>query len=265
LAEKNIRILGVVGFSASWVGEQWNYAPNNIDDFTDYVSNVISRYKDRIKYWEVWNEPDSATYFLPQDNMKTYTQILKATYLAAKKVDPSCKIVLGGMTSDGYYAIKNVYQNGGKDYFDIINIHPFVDPLRKSEFQRIYTIYNNLERLKISNEDRGKKIWFTEIGCPGIGPGIAVRGWWMGSSVTEETQAQFLHDVYTDVLDLVDLEKVFWAFFRDNKDHFKNDVDYFGIVRWDFSPKKAYEAYKLRYERWYNLNRYLFLNKKYAR
>jgi len=87
----------------------------------------------------------------------------------------------------------------------------------------------------------------------------------MGSSVTEETQAQFLHDVYTDVLDLVDLEKVFWAFFRDNKDHFKNDVDYFGIVRWDFSPKKAYEAYKLRYERWYNLNRYLFLNKKYAR
>ena len=39
------------------------------------------------------------------------------------------------------------------------------------------------------------------------------------------------------------LEKIFWAFWRDT-DHFKSGVDYFGLIRRDFSRKPAFEAYK---------------------
>jgi hypothetical protein len=67
------------------------------------------------------------------------------------------------------------------------------------------------------------------------------------------------------VVNLANLEKVFWAYFRDNKGYFKNDVDYFGLIRWDFSPKKAYNVFKDRYIHWFNLNYYLTINKKYAR
>jgi hypothetical protein len=265
LAEKNIRILGIVGYCVSWAGENWNCVPKNIGDFVDYASNVISRYKNKIKYWEVWNEPDSKTYFQLQDGMQTYTNILRETYLAAKKIDPSCKIVLGGMTAEGYYAIKNIYRNGGKDYFDIINIHPFVDPLNPNDFKRIYFIYNNLERLKAQYGDKDKKIWFTEIGCPGLARVTESKGWWLGKYVSEDAQAKLLYTVYTDVIELADVEKIFWTFFRDNKDYFKNDVDYFGIVRWDFSKKKAFGVLQLRYVRWFNLNNYLNIKKKYVR
>ncbi|MDD5292105.1 MAG: cellulase family glycosylhydrolase [Candidatus Omnitrophica bacterium] len=264
LSEKNIRILGVMGYCVSWAGEKWNSVPDNTADFLDYVSNVVSRYKDRIKYWEVWNEPDSPKYFVVQDGMKTYTQLLKEVYTAAKKIDPSCKIVLGGMTSGGYYDIKDVYANGGKDYFDIINIHPFVDPLSPADVKSIYTIYNNLERLKSQYGDVAKKIWFTEIGCPGMRGGVS-KGWWMGRSPSESEQAQFIQTIYTDVIDLVNLEKVFWAYFRDNKDHFKDDVDYFGLVRWDFSKKPAFDIFKAKYLAWFNLHNYLYLRKRYAR
>jgi len=265
LSEKNIRVLGVVGYCASWAGEKWNSVPDNTADFLDYVSNVISRYKDRIKYWEVWNEPDSSKYFSVQDGMKTYTQLLREISAAAKKIDPSCKIVLGGMTRDGCYAIKDVYANGGKGYFDVINIHPFVDPLNPRDVRNIYTIYNSLERLKSQYGDDVKKIWFTEIGCPGIGAGVESKGWWVGKSPSESEQAQFIQTIYTDVIELVDLEKVFWAYLRDNKDHFNDDVDYFGLVRWDFSKKPAFDVFKNRQEVWFNLHNYLNLNKKYAR
>ena len=265
LSEKNIRILGILNYSASWAAEDWNHPPDNLDDYVNYASKVISRYKDQIKYWEIWNEPDSNFYWQPQDDMKIYTELLKKTYEAAKKIDPTCKIVLGGMTNQGYYAIKSVYRHGGKDYFDIINIHPFVEPLNPNDFKRIYTIYNQLERLKLQNNDRDKKIWFTEIGCPGLSRNIERKSWWGGRTPSEKQQGNFLYSIYTDVIELPNLEKVFWAYFRDNKDHFKNDVDYFGMVRWDFSKKVAFDQYKDRYMRWLNLHNYFKLNKKYGR
>lgn len=265
LSEKNIRILGILGYSAPWASDKWNSPPEDLDDFAGYVWKVILRYKDKIKYWEIWNEPDSATYWQPQDDMKAYSELLKKSYQSAKKADPTCKVVLGGMTSQGYYAIKNIYKNGGKDHFDIINLHPFVDPLNSGEYKKIYTLYNNLERLKAQYNDKEKKIWFSEIGCPGLGAGVESKGWWMGKSPSEKQQADFLYSIYTDVIELPNLEKVFWAYFRDNKEHFKNDVDYFGLVRWDFSKKPAFDWYKDRHIRWLNLHRYLKLYKKYGR
>ncbi|MFC1708986.1 cellulase family glycosylhydrolase [Candidatus Omnitrophota bacterium] len=265
LSKKSIRALGILDYSTFWSADAWNNPPKNLDDFAAYVFEIVSRYKHRIKYWEIWNEPDSPIYWQPQDDMKTYTELLKKSYEAAKKADPTCKVVLGGMTSEGYYAIKSVYANGGKDYFDLINIHPFVDPLNPNEIKKIYTIYNNLERLKAQYNDKDKKIWFTEIGCPGVGADKESKGWWMGQSASEEQQAQFLYIIYTDIIELPNLEKVFWAYFRDNNAHFKNDVDYFGLVRWDFSKKPAFDVLKDRHERWLNLHSYLKLQKKYGR
>jgi len=249
-AEHNIRILGIMGYSASWAGTQWNAPPTDFSDFTDFVSHVVARYKDTIKYWEIWNEPDSRTYWDPQDDMKTYTQLLTASYAAAKEADPTCKIVLGGMTSRGYYALQNVYRNGGKDYFDIINIHPFVNPSLSGEFNRIFALYQSIKRLQERYDDKEKKIWFTEIGCPGIAPGQKQQGWWEGKSPTEKQQAAFLDEVYTKLIPLPDVEKIFWAYFRDNKGHFKTDVDYFGVIRWDFSKKPAYNTLQKNYLRW---------------
>lgn len=250
LFEANIHIVGILGYSASWAGASWNAPPDDIADFVNYLSRVVSRYKEKVKYWEIWNEPDSRTYWQAQDGMEAYTKLLQLSYMAAKEIDPSCKIVLGGMTSNGYYALKSIYRNGGKGYFDIINIHPFVSPLKRAEYKRIKNIYDNLEELKAQYGDKGKKIWFTEIGCPGLKSPKEGKGWWEGKSPSEKQQAQFLSHIYTRVIQLPNVEKVFWAFFRDNKDHFGDDVDYFGLIRWDFSKKPAYEMYQKKFLRW---------------
>jgi len=261
-ARMNIRILGVLGYSAPWAAKEWNSPPSNLGDFANFCNEVVSRYKDVIKYWEVWNEPDSKFYWSPQDDMKTYTQLLKKSYIAIKKTDPSSKVVLGGMTAQGYYAIKRIYENGGKNYFDIINIHPFINPLRPREFQRIYAFYKNIQRLQLQFSDKDKKIWFTEIGCPGVPNNVESKGWWEGASPNEKQQADYLYRIFTDLIELPNLEKIFWAFFRDNKEHFKNDVDYFGMIRWDYSKKRSYSVYYDRYKNWLRSKRSLGIERK---
>ena len=250
LSKNNIRILAALHYSADWASSSWNSPPIHNKDFTNYCEQVVRRYENRIKYWEIWNEPDSLTYWQPQDGMKRYSQLLKESYIAIKEVDPSCKIVLGGLTSGGYYALKNLYREGAGNYFDIVNIHPFVNPLQEGAINQIKILHKNIRKLMNQYGDADKKIWFTEMGCPGVKKSSKENNWWEGISPDESQQSVFVKSIYEELIDLESVEKNFWAFFRDNKEHFNSGVDYFGLIRWDYSPKASFYAYKKAFLIW---------------
>jgi beta-glucosidase/6-phospho-beta-glucosidase/beta-galactosidase len=97
LYENNINILAILDYCADWAGKSWNGPPDNLDDFVSFAKKVVQRYKDKIKYWEIWNEPDSKVYWQPQDEMKTYLKLLKKTYKAIKKIDLFSKSFVRGI------------------------------------------------------------------------------------------------------------------------------------------------------------------------
>jgi len=215
----------------------------------NYAVSVIKRYKDKIKYWEVWNEPDSGTYWEPQDGLKSYCALLKEVYLAAKKTNPDCKILNGGL-SHGLASVNKLYDNGARDYFDILNIHFFESPLHPNAIKAVAAYPRLAYKVMSRNGDAQKKIWITEIGCPGVKRGPAVKNWWMGRNPTERQQAEWAEKVFRELLKNKAVEKVFWAFFRDCKKHWENGVDYFGLVRWDFSKKPSFKAYRECFNTW---------------
>jgi exo-beta-1,3-glucanase (GH17 family) len=100
------------------------------------------------------------------------------------------------------------------------------------------------------NGDAAKKIWISEIGCPGVKSGLGVKNWWMEDNPNEQQQGQWLRSVYCELLKDEHVEKIFWAFFRDAKNHWNNGVDYFGIIRYNFSRKPAFKAYRQSFENW---------------
>lgn len=251
LVTNNIKILGILNYSAPWASEggEWNQPPKDNALFVNYAVRVIERYKGKIKHWEIWNEPDSHTYWVNQDGLKSYCLLLKSVYTAAKKADPDCKILNGGL-ANGLLSVNRLYDNGAKDYFDILNIHIFESPLNPGSIKRV-TAYPKLAYKAMKrNGDAHKKIWVTEIGCPGVRRGIKTGNWWMGKNPTERQQADWLKDVYTHLLENKSIEKVFWAFFRDCKEHWGNGVDRFGLVRWDFTKKPAFISYRKCVENW---------------
>jgi Beta-galactosidase len=241
LKKNDIQVLALLHYNAAWE-PQWNTPPDTAL-YVKYARTTVRHFKSRIKYWEIWNEPDSRIYWSPQDDMKTYTLLLKESYQALKEEDPTCKVVLGGLTEGGPFALRSIYRLGGGPFFDIVNIHPFANPLAPNAIKQVRGIYLSTMKVMEQFGDGSKPIWFTEIGCPGVrtnsGP-----AWWDGPNPTEEEQARWVSAVYEEALRWKGVQKVFWAFFRDTDDHFKNGIDFFGLVRNDFSKKPSYEAYK---------------------
>ncbi len=246
LGRHHIAVLGLISYSALWTHREWN-APPDPEAFLKFTRAVVRRYKDRIKYWELWNEPDHSTYWNKQDQMQTYTELLKVFTPAVKEEDPTAMVVLG--SGNTAFPIRQMYRNGAKAFFDVVNIHPFWDPLKPNAILGVQGIYKGVLKAMEENQDTNKPIWITEVGCPGIPPLKNPPTWWEGKATTETEQAAWVTTVYQEALTWPGVERIFWAFFRDT-DHFHDAVDYFGLLRRNFSPKPSYNAYRRASREW---------------
>jgi len=72
--------------------------PANYDDFADYARTVAERYRGRIHYYQVWNEPNLYPEWGDQTvNAEAYTDLLCRTYAALKAVDPEIVVITGAL------------------------------------------------------------------------------------------------------------------------------------------------------------------------
>ncbi len=97
----------LLGYDAPWAVVQ-GYQPKNpeitgrprLPDyryFAEFAGKVAARYQDRIKYFEIWNEPDLIGFanFAPEQ----YMELLTHGYNAIKHVAPDAKVMNGGIAS----------------------------------------------------------------------------------------------------------------------------------------------------------------------
>jgi polysaccharide biosynthesis protein PslG len=243
LAKNGVAILGILCYTAAWSNPKWNAAPDRAA-FVAYARETVRHFKDRVRHWEVWNEPDVATYWEPQDQMKSYSALLKEVAAAARKEDPGCRVLLGGLAEPAGPALDRIYREAGKDAFDVVSIHPFIDPLRPDAIGALKEVLEKVRKTMEAHGDGAKDLWLTEIGCPGMKNPAAAAAWWLGRNTTEEEQARWVKAVLGEPLRWPGVKKVFWAFFRDTPRHFHNGVDSFGLLREDFSKKPAFDAYR---------------------
>src|SRR5215203_6891990 len=62
--------------------------PDKMEDWKDYVESLAERYKGKIQAYEVWNEPNiSREWGNAQPDAAAYTEMLRVTFTAIKKVD----------------------------------------------------------------------------------------------------------------------------------------------------------------------------------
>jgi hypothetical protein len=106
-------------------------APADMAYLGTFVTELLTRYKGKIHYLEIWNEPayDGSSQFFV-GTATEMAQMARAVYLAAKAVDPSV-IVLSpsDYSAGGYLAPFFAASDGagglGKQWFDEITVHPY--------------------------------------------------------------------------------------------------------------------------------------------
>ncbi len=101
-----VEMQALLGYSTPWAVPK-DYRPKNpekqgqpLPDATAYgvfCGAVADRYKDRIRYFEFWNEPDLLSFanFSAED----YMTLMRSGYNAIKKVAPNSRLMNGGIAS----------------------------------------------------------------------------------------------------------------------------------------------------------------------
>jgi hypothetical protein len=202
--------------------------------YANYVYQVVNRYKNTFKVWEIWNEPNIPT-FWPEPNVEHYTLMLKEAYRAAKRADPSCFVLAASTSGPDLNFIKGIHRYGGWDYCDGISIHPYsmsggpiaqrLDKILRMHQEFIASSVGG--GVQLPHQRRRKPLWITEMGWTTHGP------------ESERDQAVYLFQSYVIAL-ANGVEKLFWFCLEDWSEKW-------GVIRSvsPLSAKPSYETYKL--------------------
>jgi hypothetical protein len=139
----------------------WNYPPKDYDAWGRFVTALVNRYKDKIKTWELWNEPDIWIYW--QGTREEFAKFLRIGAEAVRKADPDAKIVFPGIAYDPYFVMEMFRDHGLSKYFDIVNCHNYYETWHRHPIENIVNYVNELHEV-IWRFGDGQPIWMAEVG-----------------------------------------------------------------------------------------------------
>ena len=169
-AEKfGVTMLPILFAPPSWACPIWEHA----DDYAEFVRVTVGRYGRKMPVLEIWNEQNIPGFWRPEPNVTNYLKILRAAYGAAKAVDPEVKVMFGGTAGTDLEFIGDVYEHDGKDFFDIMNVHPYSHPLPPEGM--LDPSLEKLRALMAKYGDEKKPVWITEHGWPTHRVGIGSK------------------------------------------------------------------------------------------
>lgn len=187
--EAGVTILPILAYDVRWATPAYQH----LDAWRQYVRQTVTRYQHRLRYWEVWNEPDLEQFWKETPNPANYTTLLRATYQEIKNINPDLQVLLGGLSGIPYEYIEGVYQAGGKDCFDIMAVHPYRYP-ETPEARSLKDDLDKLRKLMAEYGDADKPVWITEIGWP-----------------THQSRNRLLDDIVRAGLAAVDPNRTDWT------------------------------------------------------
>lgn len=261
-----VRISNPPAWSRTSGNDVGPYAPpDRYADFGDFVHAVVSRYQGRIRYYQLWNEPNLTREWRSDQPVspEAYTELLQIGATRAREADPNVVIIagamaatidLGGTTLPGHnfndlLFLQRMYDAGAAPYFDIVAVQGYglwsgptdhrMQP-RVMNFGRAQFVRD----LMVQNGDAHKPIWVSEmnwnVAPPAVPPSFG--------RVTAEQQARYLPLAYERVRSewpWLGVANV-WYLKRatDEWERNRQPEAYFRLLAPDFTPLPVYERMK---------------------
>lgn len=236
--KSRIQIFGVLCYLAPWASS----APANADHgvrtrtfpikdiefWREYVEAAVTRYRNDIVYWEVYNEFNSSG-FARNATVKDYVGLVKNAYEVAKKANPNCRIGIGCADVDMSF-LEQVIAQGAGGCFDFVNVHPYslMDAAMAGRETIFLRMGANLRKMLQKTGQRPDiELWVSEIGVTST-----------NNAASEQRQAEGIVKAFTLCLGQ-GVEKVFW--FEGRGPAYGPGGD-FGIIRKDWSTRPSFAA-----------------------
>lgn len=169
-----VDILLPLGLSPAWASarpdEPSAYKPGNaaepreIDDWRNYVRTVAERYKGKIRYYELWNEPNLRNFY--SGSVETMLQLARETYAILKQVDSRNLLAAPAATEGGKQLdwLDRYLALGGGQFMDVLSHHFYVP---REAPEHMLEIVADVRKIMARHGVAHKPLWNTET------------GWWM--------------------------------------------------------------------------------------
>jgi hypothetical protein len=266
-ADNGLEVIGIIHFTPDWAQKvPGSYCgpikDEHLDEFAQFLQELVARYSVapyNVRYWELGNEPDVDPSQVssnqgygcwgdesdPYYGGRYYATMLKKAYPAIKAMDPSARVLIGGLLLDrpfggldtSPYFLEGILLGGGGPYFDVMSFHaytfydgslgrmghaewlnsPTVMPAKVAFLRNVLTQYGYGD----------KALMNTEAALLCVDPTVDCL----------ETQAVYIPRVYAEALALGLDAQVYFAMINEPWRHT-------GLLLPDLTPKPAYYAYQ---------------------
>ncbi|MGN0844921.1 MAG: beta-galactosidase, partial [Kiritimatiellia bacterium] len=216
-----------------------------------YVQATVAHFKGRIRYYEIWNEPDGVWCWKHGPNAKELGEFIIATAKACKAADATCNVV-GFVTCMGQADfVEAVAQTGCLDNLDAVSYHAY--SIHEEGFQQNYRVYRDLlhrhgKRIPIIQGESGTQ-------SRPDGAGALAGGAWTPLKQAKFLLRHLLCDIHNQVaiasyFSCMDMIEALNGTVGDVRSYL--DYGYFGVIGADFdnngrstgayTPKLSYFA-----------------------
>ena len=233
--------------------------PDDIGDFGDFVQAVVSRYRGRLRFYQIWNEPNIYPEWGEQPvNPEEYVELLEVGSTRARAADPDAVIICGALAANidlgprdlnDFIFLQRMYDADAADYFDILAMQGYglwSGPTDRRMQPRVvnYSRPRFIRDIMVQNGDAHKPIWISEMNWNVAPKDVEPRY----GRVTLEQQALYAVLAYQRAQKEWPWMGVinFWYFKRadDTWERNRQPEAYFRMVTPDFQPLPVYEAMK---------------------
>jgi polysaccharide biosynthesis protein PslG len=267
--QRNLQLMAVVMDTPCWATADpvqacsptnptydWREPPANPRDFGDFVGRLSARYRGRVQYWEIWNEPNLPLFWTHPDPV-AYTRLLQAAYSTIKANDPMATVLGGalapieagqpGIATFDY--VEAMYAAGAKGSFDALSFHPYTgapSPTLDQPTAPAHSFPQVVPALHAAMVREGdwRPIWLTETGWPTTPPCADCVGRRVFTS--EADQAAYLIDTIRLAQSWDYVAGLVWYELYDRGESTRTAAeDHFGLFRHDLSPKPAVDSLRV--------------------
>jgi hypothetical protein len=196
-AQHGLKIIARIDFQPMWARADGanNGAPDNYQDFADFIRAFVSRYSAGSAYGtvhavEIWNETNLMREWgspISPQSAADYVLMLSMAYQAAKEADPSVTVISAGLSPTGWSDdtarpddeyLQWMFDAGLKGNYDVLGAHgntqcPSVEvevgacPIQADRMQHGSFYFRRVEKLREImeyNGDADKQVWILEFG-----------------------------------------------------------------------------------------------------
>jgi hypothetical protein len=232
--------------------------PDRYSDFADYAAAVAERYRGRVRYFQVWNEPNGNGEWGEQPvDPEGYTRLLCETYARLKRVDPAIVVLAAALTPTNEVTgdnlneiiyLQRMYQAGAGACFDILAAQGYglwsgptdhrLNPITVNYSRHLY-----LRDLMVRSGDAHKAIWISEMNWNAVPDAIPDKRFGQASLDQQARWAPLAYERAQKEWPWIGVIN-FW-FFKRADDSAKDQAwYYFRMAEPDFSLMPVYESMK---------------------